>query len=106
MTLLICRTCPRYDPRATGRVQDLLSLAVKQALAVPLDHAEAAADNDEDGDAALGVLAVINKHTPHGFDLGDHSSEAVAASFEEICREAMGESDQHAHRLRAVPKSC
>ena len=34
MTLLICRTCPRYDPRSTGQFSRDLTDAIA-ALAIP-----------------------------------------------------------------------
>ncbi|MCS6915554.1 MAG: GAF domain-containing sensor histidine kinase [Myxococcales bacterium] len=47
------------DARDAGRTERLLGLPVRQALVVPLEHAEAAVG--EDGDLALGAIAVINK---------------------------------------------
>ncbi len=63
----------QVDASAVRRLQERVGFPVRQVVAVPFDHAEAAAV-DEDDDEALGAIAVLNKAGPsaQGFDLADH----------------------------------
>jgi signal transduction histidine kinase len=77
------------DPRAAGRLLGPTGFPLRQVVAVPFDHAEAAAVNEDD-DVALGAIAVLNKAGPQGatatatettagFDLGDLKLLALLA---------------------------
>jgi predicted metal-binding protein len=53
VSLLICRTCPRYDPRRTGRFGDDLSAALPAASDVHLRFVQCLGGCPEDGVAAV-----------------------------------------------------